>query len=61
MYMKSENSEIEVFICPDEVDEYPATSNADEKSNNNSPLRPSVSNLGMDYPTSSSSLLLLLL
>ncbi|EEB13050.1 transcription factor E2F3, putative [Pediculus humanus corporis] len=47
MYMKSENSEIEVFICPDEVDEYPATSNADEKSNNNSPLRPSVSNLDL--------------
>ncbi|KAK6644852.1 hypothetical protein RUM43_001125 [Polyplax serrata] len=43
MYMKSENSEIEVFICPDHADDYPVTT-AQEKSKN-SPMRPSVSQL----------------
>lgn len=44
MYMKSENSEIEVFICPDHADDYPVTT-AQEKSKN-SPMRPSVPQLG---------------
>lgn len=45
MYMKSENSEIEVFICPEEVEDYPTTIVQDKSKN--SPLRPSVSHLGI--------------
>lgn len=45
MYMKSENSEIEVFLCPEEIEDLPNTTNEKVK---NSPTRPSVSQLGMN-------------
>lgn len=44
MYIKSENSEIEVFICPEEVDDCPPAP-ATEKVKN-SPVRPSGSHIG---------------
>lgn len=47
MYMKSENSEIEVFICPDEVEDNPVTTK--QEKSENSPLRPSISHLGMPF------------
>lgn len=47
MYMKSENSEIEVFLCPEELDDVmPSTANEKVK---NSPTRPLVSQAGMSF------------
>lgn len=46
MYMKSENSEIEVFLCPEELDDVmPSTTSEKVK---NSPTRPLVSHSGMN-------------
>ncbi|KAL0281082.1 UNVERIFIED_CONTAM: hypothetical protein PYX00_002181 [Menopon gallinae] len=56
MYIKSENSEIEVFICPEEVDDCPPAP-APEKVKN-SPVRPSGSHIGpsiKEEPTSENS------
>lgn len=56
MYMKSENSEIEVFLCPEELDDV-LSSNTNERVKN-SPTRPSVSqtDLGIkDEPVSETS------